>query len=159
MTSEDLRTWSLSYLLSVDVYVCADRFLMPDFKQCVARCIFDNFEVAGLDAAQPSVLESCRTLLDGLSPVDPLLKKVFARIGFLQARLWRNHPDSTERFFSENPELATLIMKEMIERREEELFIKDDLPAMEPPVPIRFPSREEIIIEGPRRYNNGLIRY
>lgn len=59
--------------------------------------------------------------------MDPLLKKVFARVGFLQARMWKNHQEETQSFFSENPELAFLIMKEMVERREQD--ITNDLPA------------------------------
>ena len=150
MSQEDLRTWAMAYSLSVEVYVCADRYLMPDFKNCVSTTIINNFEIAGLDAALPTVLQSCKTLQAGLSPMDPLLKKVFARVGFLQARLWKNFPDETATFFVENPELATVIMKEMIERREED--IKDDLPAMERPLPIPIP-RDNVIIEGPGRRN------
>jgi len=158
LSPEDSRTWCLAYTLSVDVYVCAERYLMQDFKACIAAYIVNAFEVVGVEAAQPSVLRSCRTLLNGVSPSDLLLKKVFARVGFLQARLWRKFPDDTQQFFADNPELATLIMKEMIERREEELFIKNDLPAMERPVPVFNPDpREEIIIQGPRRQYNRLI--
>jgi hypothetical protein len=81
--------------------------------------------------------------------MDPLLKKVFARVGFLQARMWKNHQEETQNFFSENPEMAFLIMKEMVERRE--LDITDDLPAMERPPPL-FQMQEEIFIhQGPRR--------
>src|SRR5277367_5497186 len=36
MSREDLHTWSLAYSLSVDVYVCAERYLMNDFKNCIA---------------------------------------------------------------------------------------------------------------------------
>jgi hypothetical protein len=61
--------------------------------------------------------------------MDPLLKKVFARVGFLQARMWKNHQEETQSFFAENPELAFLIMKEMVERREQD--ISEDLPASE----------------------------
>ena len=87
----------------------------------------NSFEVVGLDAAIPPVLKSCRTLQIGVSPVDPLLKKIFARVGFLQARLWTNFQEETQAFFEENPELAFLIMKEMVERRQQD--ISDDLPA------------------------------
>jgi hypothetical protein len=69
--------------------------------------------------------------------MDPLLKKVFARVGFLQARLFKNFQEETQAFFSENPELAFLIMKEMVERREED--IKDDLPSMERYIPLGGP--------------------
>ncbi|TAQ90460.1 hypothetical protein B7494_g1182 [Chlorociboria aeruginascens] len=143
MSIEDLRTWCLAYSLSVDVYVCAERYLMQDFKSCISACIINNFEIAGLDAAQPSVLASCKTLLAGVSTMDPLLKKVFARVGFLQARLWKKFPEETSAFFMENPELATLIMKEMAERREEEK--KDDLPAMERAIPLSPGPREYVV--------------
>lgn len=153
MSQEDLRTWSIAYSISVNVYVCAERYLMQDFKSCVAAFIVNNFEVAGSDAALPSVLHSCRTLYDGVSSMDPLLKKVFARVGFLQARLWKKYPEETANFFMDNPELSTLILKEMAERREED--VKDDLPAMErPPLP---PLPREEIMQGQRRRNYGPI--
>ncbi|KAJ8070268.1 hypothetical protein OCU04_000651 [Sclerotinia nivalis] len=142
MSQEDLRTWSIAYSISINVYVCAERYLMQDFKSCVAAFIVNNFEVAGSDAALPSVLNSCKTLYDGVSSMDPLLKKVFARVGFLQARLWKKYPEETSNFFMDNPELSTLILKEMAERREED--VKDDLPAMERP-PLPPLPREEII--------------
>ena len=150
MSPEDLRTWAMAYSLSVEVYVCADRFLMPDFKRSVSAFIVDNFEIAGLDAALPAVLQSLKTLHGGLSPMDPLLRKVFARVGFLQARLWKNFHDETDAFFKENPELSVVIMKEMTERREQDS--KDDLPAMERPPPPP-PPRDNVIIEGPGRRN------
>jgi hypothetical protein len=105
-----------------------------------------SFEVAGVEAAVPAVLQSCKVLYNGVSAVDPLLKKVFARVGFLQARLWKNFPEETQGFFMENPELALLIMKEMAERREQDKF--DSLPPMDRPVPI-FPW-EDVPIQGPR---------
>lgn len=127
MSQEDLRTWSQAYILSIDVYVCAERYLMKDFKETISAFIINNFEIAGQDAALPSVLESCRTLLDGVSPMDPLLKKIFARVGFLQARLWKIFPEETSKFFTEDAQLTTMIMKEMAERREEDMAA--DLPA------------------------------
>jgi hypothetical protein len=89
--------------------------------------------------------------------MDPLLKKVFARVGFLQARMWKNFQDETQAFFAENPELAFLIMKEMVERREQD--ISDELPAMERPPPL-FPMAEEIFVhQGPRRRYQRPIPY
>ncbi|RAL63259.1 hypothetical protein DID88_004336 [Monilinia fructigena] len=146
MSQEDLRTWSIAYSISVDVYVCAERYLMQDFKSCVAAFIVNNFEIAGSDAALPSVLNSCKALYDGVSSMDPLLKKIFARVGFLQARLWKRYPEETSRFFLENPELSTLILKEMAERREED--VKDDLPAMDRP-PLPSSPREKILQTAP----------
>jgi hypothetical protein len=152
MSEEDLRTWSLAYSLSVDVYVAAQRYLMKDFKECIAAYVINQFEIAGLDAANASVLTSCRTLLAGLTDTDPLLKKVFARVGFLQARMWKFMPDFTTEFFAENPELAMLIMKEMAERREEDL--KGDLPAMERPV---VPQPPPGFQPHRRQYHHGLV--
>jgi hypothetical protein len=43
MSHEDLRTWSLAYALSVDVYVCAERYLMQDFKTCIAAYIINRY--------------------------------------------------------------------------------------------------------------------
>lgn len=154
MSQEDLRTWALAYSLAIDVYICAERYLMRDFKECISAFIVNNFEIAGLDAAIPSVLESCKTLVDGVSLTDPLLKKVFARVGFLQARLWKNFPEETNKFFTEDAHLTTLIMKEMAERREEDMA---ELPAMERHIPPPPPGPDEIVIQGPRphRYRPG----
>lgn len=44
MTEEDLRTWLMAYELSVDVYVCADRYCMDDFKECVKECMTNCLE-------------------------------------------------------------------------------------------------------------------
>ncbi|PMD25018.1 hypothetical protein NA56DRAFT_594243 [Hyaloscypha hepaticicola] len=142
MSQEDLRTWSLAYTLSIDVYVCADRYLMQDFKRCISNFVINSFEVAGLDAGCPQVLKSCKTLQQGVSPMDPLLKKVFARVGFLQARMFKNYQEETQAFFAENPEMAFLIMKEMVERREEDSTA--DLPAMDRALPLFAP--EEIFV-------------
>lgn len=42
MSQEDLRTWSLAYTLSIDVYVCAERYLMQDFKRAIAAFIINR---------------------------------------------------------------------------------------------------------------------
>jgi hypothetical protein len=42
MSQEDLHTWSLAYTLSIDVYVCADRYLMQDFKKCISAFIVNR---------------------------------------------------------------------------------------------------------------------
>lgn len=152
MSAEDLRTWSLAHSLAIDVYIVAERYLMKDFKECISAYIINNFEIAGLEAAQPPVLQSCVKLSLGVSPNDTLLKKVFARVGFLQARLWKNFSNETAAFFAENPEIAVLLMKEMMERKEEE--VKDDLPAMDRSPP--FPSPGEIFVHGRRRYNGPM---
>jgi hypothetical protein len=128
MSVEDLRVWFMTYELSIDVYLCAERFLVMDFKTCVSRRIIDLYETAGVQAAQPEILTSCKKLHAGVSNNDPLLKKVFARVGFLLARLWKNYPEETHNFWIENPEVGSLIMKETMERRQEDA--KDDLPAM-----------------------------
>jgi hypothetical protein len=148
MSAEDLRTWAQAYSLSVEVYVCASRYLMDDFKNCISDYIINSFEIAGLDAAVPTVLHSCRALHHGVSPVDPLLKRVFARVGFLSARLSKNFPEETQSFFSENPDLTFLIMKEMIERKEEDR--PDDLPPMQRHIPPPPPGPDEIYIQGRR---------
>jgi hypothetical protein len=146
MSDEDLRAWIMTYELSVEVYICADRFLMTDFKNCIHECIIDGFETAGVQAAQPQVLYCCKTLHAGVSPNDPLLKKIFARVGFLLARMWKNFPEETHNFWMDNPEVGSWIMKETMERREEDS--RDELPAMDRPVS-RSPVRvDEIIIRG-----------
>ena len=146
MTDEDLRTWVITYELSVDVYICAEKFLMMDFKSCIQHCIIDGFETAGVQAAQPQILTCCKKLHAGVSNNAPLLKKVFARVGFLLARLWKNYPEETQSFWMDNPEVGSLIMKETIERREEDA--NDDLPAMDRAVPRPPVMVEEIILRG-----------
>lgn len=87
--------------------------------------------------------------------MDPLLKKVFARVGFLQARLWKNFPEETQIFFTENPDLAISIMKEMVERREEDKH--DSLPPMDRPIlPPTF-GPEDVFIQGPRRRRDARV--
>lgn len=126
---EDMRTWLITYELNIDVYICANKFLLDDFKTKVARVIIDSLETAGADAAQIEVLQLCTKLYDGISDNDPLLKMVFARIGFLQSTLWRKVPLETNEFLVENPEIGALILKEMAVRGETDL--RSGLPSME----------------------------
>lgn len=128
MDAEDMRTWLMAYELSIDVYICADRYCMDDFKGCIRESITDYLETAGVDAAQPLVLECCKKLYAGLSPNDVLLKMVFARVGFLLARLWKNFAEQTHLFWIDNPEVGGLITKETMQRRE--MDAGDALPAM-----------------------------
>ena len=128
MDGEDMRTWLMAYELSVDVYICAERYCLDDFKSCIRLCIIDYLETAGMDAAQPLLLECCRKLHAGLSANDVLLKMVFARVGFMLARLWKNHGEETHLFWMENAEVGGMIMKETMERRE--MDAGEDLPAM-----------------------------
>jgi len=67
----------------------------------------------------------------------------------------KNFPEETQAFFSENPELALSIMKEMVERREDDL--PSNLPPMDRPVPLVPYNPDEIIIQGPRRRYDGPI--
>jgi hypothetical protein len=129
---EDLRTWLLAYELNIDVYIMANKYLMEGFKREVAKATIDMLETAGADAAVPQVLQLCSKLRHGLPESDPLLKMVFARIGFLQSLLWRKEPESTADFLHENPEVAAIILRETIVRREEE-YSGGTLPSMEPP--------------------------
>jgi hypothetical protein len=127
---EDLRTWLLAYELNIDVYILANKFLMDGFKREVARAAIDMLETAGSDAAVPQVLKLCGKLRSGLPESDPLLKMVFARVGFLQGLLWRRDPETTERFLVENPDVAAFILRETVVRREED-YGGRNLPSME----------------------------
>lgn len=129
---EDLRTWLLAYELNIDVYIMANKYLMEDFKREVAKATIDMLETAGSDAAAPQVLRLCSKLRRGLPESDPLLKMVFARVGFLQGLLWRKEPESTEKFLHENPEVAALMLRETVVRREED-YGGRNLPSMERP--------------------------
>ncbi len=42
MSKEDIRTWSLAFSLSIDVYVCAERYLMQDFKAAISAFIINR---------------------------------------------------------------------------------------------------------------------
>ncbi|KAI1208799.1 uncharacterized protein F4807DRAFT_134326 [Annulohypoxylon truncatum] len=136
---QDLRTWLLTYELNIDVYICANKFLLDDFKAAIARSCIDMLETAGADAAQASVLRLCRKLYEGLPESDRLLRMIFARVGFLNPHLWRRDPDATAAFFHAHPEVGALMFKETLGRREEEHGGGGggggaELPAMERPV-------------------------
>lgn len=141
INDEDLRTWLIEYELNIDVYICANKFLLDGFKEKIERVMIDMLETAGTDAAQVEVLHFCQKLYEGVSDHDSLLKMVFARVGFLQGALWRKAPTETNSFLIENPECAALILKETAIRGEEDL--RSGIPSMErswmappPPPPI-----------------------
>lgn len=127
---EDMRTWLIAYELNIDVYICADRYMLEGFKDKISRVTIDMLESAGPDAAQVEVLTLCRKIYDGVGDNDSLLKMVFARVGFLQPTLWKNFPEETGAFLLANPEVATLMLKETSIRREED-FSAIPLPSME----------------------------
>ncbi|KAL4728624.1 hypothetical protein ACLX1H_005375 [Fusarium chlamydosporum] len=128
ITGEDLRTWFLAYELNLDVYICANRFLMDDFRKTVMRSCVDMLETAGWDAAQPEMMHLCRKLYRSVPEVDDLLKMVLARIGFLQPLLWKRYPEETSEFLVSNPELAATILRETVMRHSQPAV---DLPSME----------------------------
>lgn len=127
-----MHTWLMAYELNIDVYICANKFMLNDFKQKVARVAIDMLETAGSDAANVQVLRLCQKLYDGVSDNDPLLKMVFARVGFLQSTLWKRAPEETNDFLVDNPEVAVLILKETATRRDDDLHGRT-LPSMERP--------------------------
>ncbi|OLN88556.1 hypothetical protein CCHL11_01861 [Colletotrichum chlorophyti] len=127
---EDMRTFLMTYELSLDVYICANKFLMHNFQAVILRHCVDMLESAGSDAAQPAVLELCSKLYAGVPESDPLLKMVFARVGFLQPLLWQRAPQHTSEFLIGHPEVAALILRETAIRREEDLGGRA-LPSME----------------------------
>lgn len=128
ITGEDLRTWFLAYELNLDVYICATRYLMDDFRKAVMRSCVDMLETAGWDAAQPKVMHLCRKLYRSVPEVDDLLKMVMARVGFLQPLLWKRAPVETSEFLVSNPELAAIILRETVMRHSQPTA---DLPSME----------------------------
>ncbi|OBS18069.1 hypothetical protein FPOA_09797 [Fusarium poae] len=128
ITGEDLRTWFLAYELHLDVYICANRFLMDDFRKTVMRSCVDMLETAGWDAAQPDMMHLCRKLYRSVPEVDELLKMVMARVGFLQPLLWKRYPEETSEFLVSNPELAATILRETVMRHSQPMA---DLPSME----------------------------
>ncbi|KAF5020556.1 hypothetical protein F66182_7420 [Fusarium sp. NRRL 66182] len=128
ITGEDLRTWFMAYELNLDVYICANRFLMDDFQKAVMRSCVDMLETAGWDAAQPEMLYLCRKLYRGVPEVDDLLKMVMARVGFLQPLLWKRTPEETSEFLIGHPELAATILRETVVRHSQPTA---DLPSME----------------------------
>ncbi|KAF5259595.1 hypothetical protein FOXYS1_9784 [Fusarium oxysporum] len=128
ITGEDLRTWFLAYELNLDVYICATRYLMDDFRKAVMRSCVDMLETAGWDAAQPKMMHLCRKLYHNVPEVDDLLKMVMARVGFLQPLLWKRAPVETSEFLVSNPELAATILRETVMRHSQPMA---DLPSME----------------------------
>ncbi|KAM0283613.1 hypothetical protein ACHAQH_002391 [Verticillium albo-atrum] len=140
---EDMRTWFQAYELSIEVYICANKFLMNDFKVAIRRRCVDMLETAGGDAATPEVLRLCAALYAGVPESDLLLKMVFARIGFLQPLLWQRAPQETSEFLVGHPDVAALVLREAAMRREEDIG-GQNLPSMEvlppagPPPPPPF---------------------
>ncbi|OTA64559.1 hypothetical protein K449DRAFT_270261 [Hypoxylon sp. EC38] len=156
---QDLRTWLLTYELNLDVYICANKFLLDDFKAAIARVCIDMLETAGSDAAQVEVLRLCYKLYEGLPESDRLLRMIFARVGFLNTYLWRRYPDETSEFFHAHPEVSALMFKETLVRREEE---HGELPAMERPVftgtgmgPPPFPPNDPRAFIRPQRWRGA----
>ncbi|KAF4983014.1 hypothetical protein FZEAL_1486 [Fusarium zealandicum] len=129
---EDLRTWLLAYELNIDVYICANRLLMDDFRKAVMRSCVDMLETAGQDAACPDVLRLCKKLYHGVPETDALLKMVLARVGFLQALLWKTAPEETAEFLVGNPEISAAILRETVARHETDSS-NVDFPSMEQP--------------------------
>ncbi|RYO87015.1 hypothetical protein DL766_005277 [Monosporascus sp. MC13-8B] len=133
ISGQDLRTWLLTYELNIDVYICANKFLLDGFKQAITRTCIDMLETAGTDAAQIEVLKLCWKLYQGLPESDQLLRMIFARVGYLQAHLFRRRPRETLEFLHAHPEVSALILREMGVRREED-HGQNQLPAMERPL-------------------------
>ncbi|GKT42199.1 uncharacterized protein ColSpa_02380 [Colletotrichum spaethianum] len=127
---EDMRTWLAIYDLSISVYACANKYLMDDFKAVIQRHCVDMLESAGSDAAQSAVLQLCSKLYAAVPESDPLLRMIFARIGFLQPMLWQRAPQHTSEFLIGHPEVAALMLRETAIRREEDLGSRA-LPSME----------------------------
>lgn len=118
------------------MYILANKFIIPDFKTAIARAAIDMLETAGSDAAVPQVLQLCLKLYSGLPESDHLLKMIFARVGFMQSVLWRRAPEETGDFLVGNPEVATLILRETVGRRDVDGFGGSrglSLPSMETP--------------------------
>ncbi|KAJ0157464.1 hypothetical protein CTA2_12681 [Colletotrichum tanaceti] len=127
---DDMRTWLAIYDLSISVYACANKYLMDDFKTVIQRHCVDMLESAGPDAAQSAVLQLCSKLYTAVPESDPLLRMIFARIGFLQPLLWQRAPQRTSEFLVGHPEVAALMLRETAIRREEDLGSRA-LPSME----------------------------
>ncbi|OHF01393.1 DEAD/DEAH box helicase [Colletotrichum orchidophilum] len=127
---QDMRTFLLTYELSLEVYIVANKFLMDDFKTVIQRHCIDMLESAGPDAAQSAVLQLCSKLYAGVPDSDPLLRMIFARVGFLQPLLWQRAPQYTSEFLIGHPEVAALMLRETAIRREEDLGSRA-LPSME----------------------------
>ena len=100
-------------------------------------------------AAQPKVLQLCRKMCDRLPEWDPLVKMVFARVGFLQTLLWSRAHEETSEFLVSNPDVAAIILREMSARRQDE-FNGRTLPSLERPTPPLAPPP-------PGRYDNAYM--
>ncbi|KAK3988064.1 hypothetical protein QBC44DRAFT_244530 [Cladorrhinum sp. PSN332] len=117
ITGEDLSTWLLAYELDIDVYILANKFCLFGFMKLVARSVIDLLESAGQDAAVPQVLYLCSKIYSGLPETDPLLKMIFARVGFLQP--WRkDDTQEANEWLVTHPEIASLLLMEMAARRD-----------------------------------------
>lgn len=50
LSAEDIRTWSLAYELSIEVYVCAEKYLMQDFKAAIAAFVINRYVIQTLSS-------------------------------------------------------------------------------------------------------------
>lgn len=48
MSAEDIRTWSLAYELSIEVYVCAEKYLLQDFKTAISAFVINRYVILTL---------------------------------------------------------------------------------------------------------------
>lgn len=160
MSPEDVRSWLYTYSVSISVYIVAERYLLHGLKSVVHRYIVNEFETAGIQAAHPDILTECRRLFEGVGnrEEDMLLKKVFARTGFLLARLWRDFPQETQSWWveGENAEVGARVMREMVQRRDEDEREGGVLPSMERGVvrrdgPPGWGDGSEVVVERQRQ--------
>lgn len=122
----------MTYELNLDVYICANRYLMGDFRAAIMRSTIDMLEAAGVDAAHPTVLHLCGKLHAHVPGTDPLLTMVLARMGFLQSLLWKRYPEETSEIMRANPDMVTEMLKETVSRhRILSMGSGSDLPPME----------------------------
>ena len=147
LKGQDLRTWLLTYELNIDVYICAERYLVDDFKTAVMQHTIDMLETVGTDAAQIDVLQLCGKLHDNVPETDPLLKMVLSRVGFLQPLLWKSAPEETSAFLVGNPEVAAMMLRETVARQQ----VGAEKPGLLPMV-VQEPSKRRRR-EAPRRRN------
>lgn len=120
----------MTYELHLNVYICANRYLMDDLKDAVIKSTIDMLETAGTDAAQPEVLQLCATLHQGVPETDKLLKMVLCRVGFLQPVLWKVSPAETNEFLVSHPEIAAVMLRETVMKHQVDTD-KKGLPPME----------------------------
>lgn len=113
---------------------------------------------AGAESSLDAVMRAPSTTAPDVVVLDSVREEVKPR-ELIDPRKWQRFPRETQRFFAANPDLAMLIMREMVLRREED-GSGGSLPPMDPPVARLVPVEEDmsdVFVQVPRRRRDARL--